>query len=362
MRILYIINDLKVGGAENLVVSLANAIHTIKGVEAEILTLSDRASSSINKERIEQLNIKHTTLTSGSLLNPILLLKLLQFLRSNSFDIIHVHLFPALYYLALLKPFLKNRLIFTEHSSSNRRMRKAFLRPLERVVYGQYNSIIAITPAIQEILIRWIGYPKKIHLVYNGVDVKEIRKIEPIDMRKSYSLSESDTILLMTGRFEYPKRQELVLDIFSKLPKNYMLFFLGDGSNRETCEKKAVNMGLDERIWFLGNQKDPIQFMKAADVNILLTDYEGFSTVALEALACGKPLVASKVAGIVELLGDESQFLVDNSNIDEIIAQIVESTYYPELQMQQVERYSLDKMIVNHYHHYQKLLNQSNEV
>src|SRR5690606_1182715 len=163
-------------------------MHAMKGVEVEILTLSDKSTSSINVEKLIASGVKFTTLSSGSLLSPILLLRLVQFFRKNTFDIIHVHLFPALYYLAFLRSFVKGKMVFTEHSSSNRRMRKAFLRPLERVVYGQYNSIIAITPAIQEILIRWVGYPKKIHLVYNGVDVEEIKKIEPIDLRKSYSL------------------------------------------------------------------------------------------------------------------------------------------------------------------------------
>ena len=119
MRILVISNSLATGGAEKLILDTI-PLFISKKVEVELLLLNGKNHPFL-KQLKEVSNCKVHSLSKGTVYNPLLLFKLVSFLKK--FSLIHVHLFPSLYWVAIAKAlsFSKTKLVFTEHNTTNRR-------------------------------------------------------------------------------------------------------------------------------------------------------------------------------------------------------------------------------------------------
>ena len=91
----------------------------------------------------------------------------------KSADIIHVHLFPCLYYGFFLKIFFRKNIVFTEHNSWNRRRKFKLIRLIEKFIYRKYDRITCISQGTLDALVDWIGLSENVVLVENGVDLSK---------------------------------------------------------------------------------------------------------------------------------------------------------------------------------------------
>lgn len=108
----------------------------------------------------------------------------------------------------------------------------------------------------------------------------------------------------MSAAFRYPKDHETVIRALHLLPNNYHLLLAGDGERRTMVEDFVEKELLSQRVHFLGNRNDVANVLKAADVIVMSSRYEGLSLSSLEGLASGRPVVASDVPGLREIVGD----------------------------------------------------------
>ena len=131
IEILHIINSLEIGGAQKLLVDILPLMNNEK-MKVSLLVLKSVDSSFCT--RIKNSGIEVFSLNSRSYHNPFIILRLIPFLRK--FSIVHVHLFPSLYWVALANIFVSTKLIFTEHSTNNRRRGKvgfSFIIPFKSI-------------------------------------------------------------------------------------------------------------------------------------------------------------------------------------------------------------------------------------
>lgn len=130
------------------------------------------------------------------------------------------------------------------------------------------------------------------------------------------SMSSRPLSLVMVARFSsYQKRQELLIEALARVRCDATLTFIGEGSQREPLERLVVERGLSERITFLDQvpQAELWERLSGFDLLCLATDYEGVPKIALESMAVGLPVLASRVTPMDELIADEVDgFLVDN--------------------------------------------------
>jgi L-malate glycosyltransferase len=119
-------------------------------------------------------------------------------------------------------------------------------------------------------------------------------------------LGDGEPVLIHVSNFRPVKRIRDVVAIFAEVNRRLpcRLVMIGDGPERAGAERRLGELGLEERVAFLGNQEDFVELLAASDVFLLPSEKESFGLAALEALSCGVPVVASDIGGIPELVSD----------------------------------------------------------
>ena len=125
----------------------------------------------------------------------------------------------------------------------------------------------------------------------------------PRCQRSSVGINNGNFVLLYVARLEPQKDHASLLRALSQIP-DADLVLAGDGSLRAELEAQAEMLGLARRVHFLGRRKDVAALLKMADIYVHPAAYEGFGIAAAEAMAAGKPVVASNVPGLAQVVGD----------------------------------------------------------
>lgn len=301
MKVLQIITSLKTGGAEKLLVDIVPRLNQ-KEIMCDILTLVDEETPF--KQELEKKNVKVFGLSKTmSVYNPRFIFKITPWLKQ--YDIIHTHLFQPQYWTGIAKALFspKTHLITTEHSTTNRRRRIKIYKPIDRFIYGQYDKIISISEATMQKLIEYIGMQEKMIMIPNGIDVNHFKNAEPVERKLlNNRLSEEDFIVTMVAGFREEKDQDTLIKSLPDLPKNIKLVLVGDGIRRKYCEQLAKNLGVKERVFFLGIRNDVANILKSSDVVAMISHWEGFGLSAVEGMAAGKPVIASDVEGLADIV------------------------------------------------------------
>lgn len=309
MKVLHIINNLGKGGAERILVDIL-PLYDKEKIKLSVLQLSDKYSEPVYIKMLQEQGISCSSLSHNSIYNPILILKLIKFISSGEYNVIHVHLFPALYWVGIASRICnkKSALVFTEHSTQNKRQNKPYLKYIEYFIYNSYDKILAISSKIQDNLILRIGSNDKVQLLQNGVNTSVFKQKEKYNdsfFLKEFSIPENTIKLMMTARFSYPKDHKTLINCFAQLPENYYLILVGEGNLKKEIEEHVLAQNMCNRVKFAGFRTDVPQLMKSVDLNILSSEYEGMSGVTLEALAAGVPFLGSNVLGINDIVPND---------------------------------------------------------
>jgi glycosyltransferase involved in cell wall biosynthesis len=151
---------------------------------------------------------------------------------------------------------------------------------------------------------------EKIVLIENGININEYRNIPSGFLRKKFQLN-NVKILLTICRLHYPKDVKTLIKALNLLRnENLVLFIVGEGPDRKDLEKLVDSLNLNEKIKFLGFQKEVKEILKDADIFVLSTRWEGLPIVILEAWASKIPVIASNVHGIKNLIENEKDGLL----------------------------------------------------
>lgn len=359
MRILHVINSLATGGAEKLLLESCT-VYQQKGIEVHVLLLNG-----VSHPFLEQLKENQTctihSLGNGSVYNPVLLIKIIPFLKK--FDSVHVHLFPSLYWVALAHAisFSKTKLVYTEHSTTNNRRGNPIFKVLDRWMYSRYSSIVAITPQVLENLKAHLKFKdeNRFQIIQNGLNLSQIQSAQPY-LKTDFFEDVNAKIIIQVARFFEPKDHATLIKSLSFLPENYKLLLVGDGVLKPNLEALVSQLELQNRVRFLGVRTDVLSLLKTADVIVLSSKYEGLSLSCIEGMASGKPFVASEVPGLMEVvkeagvlfpLGDEKALA------NEIIKLMEDEFYYNKIVAQCISKsneYDIEKMIDQYLNLYTK--------
>lgn len=294
MRILQIINSLQIGGAQRLLADLLPLMNRLHDVE--LLTLKDDPSPFA--QQLHEVGIKMHCLNIKTLYNPLIALKIRRFLkRQPRYDIIHAHLFPVLYWVPLATAGMRQHLIWTEHSTSNRRQQKLLFRYADRMAYSRYDKIICISQATRDSLSKWMGAQAddgRLCVIENGIDTAKFKNPKT-ERQRPYTL-------IQVSRFEASKDQDTVIRAMPLLPQDIQLVFVGDGSRMEACKALCTKLNVQDRVKFLGARADIAQLLSEADIAIQSSHWEGFGLTAVEAMAAGLPIIASDINGLRQVV------------------------------------------------------------
>ena len=367
MKVLHIINNLGSGGAEKLLEDLIPLMNKMENVEADILLLTDEKNvfydSLINK------GVKVDVVKYRNMYDIRNIFEIKKHIVDGDYDIVHTHTFPTQYWVALSRMFIENKkvkFITTEHSTHNRRREKFYFRYIDKLIYTQYDSIISITEKTRDNLIDWIDPKhKKIdkHVVIeNGVDIAKIKAALPYKKNELINgITENTKLICMVGRFSEAKDQPTLIRAVSKLSRDIHLILVGEGPLMGDNEELAKELGISDRVHFLGFRQDIPRILKTVDIVVLSSNWEGLSLASIEGLASGKPFIASKVPGLEEIVeGHGVLFEKGNYNqLCEIITSLLnDSKIYNETAkscVQQSKKYELKNTVISLWKLYKKI-------
>lgn len=302
MKLLIAINSLATGGAEKLLLdSIPEYIR--RGVEVDLLLLDGTDSAFLGELKLRAPHCRVISLGRGSCYRPWLVLQLVPIL--HRYDIVNVHLFPALYWVALAKLLSRSatKLVYTEHSTSNKRRNGRLLGAIDRFIYRRYDRVICISASVKDALRQHLrSGGEKLVTIPNGVDLGQLHRAQPYAAAELPLLAAGKRLLLQVSSFIYPKDQATLIRALPLLAESVELVLVGVGAMQDECRQLAMQLGVAHRVHFLGVRLDVPRLLKSVDVVILSSRHEGLSLSSIEGLASGKPFVASDVPGLADIV------------------------------------------------------------
>ncbi|KXS42125.1 MAG: Glycosyltransferase [Candidatus Frackibacter sp. T328-2] len=306
MKILHVINNLGSGGAEKLIEDTLPVMNQYNDIKIELLILTKK--NNVFDEKLKSVGINIYNLETN-IYNPINIFRIRQLLKKNDYDLIHVHLFPTFYWVTIANMLnFRNKipLVMTEHSTYNRRRKYKFFKIFDKLIYNQIDKIISISKDTQLNLKKWLDTNKddnKFEIINNGINTEKFKNAEPYkkdDLLNPYS--SGNILITMVGRFSEHKDQKTLIRAIKNLPNKFHLILIGEGNLKSDCENLVQNLKINDRVHFLGFRKDVERIMKTSDIIVLSSNWEGFGLVAVEGMAAGKPVIASDVNGLKEIV------------------------------------------------------------
>ncbi len=358
IRILHFINNLSGGGAEKFLYNLISSNDTKTNYQFDIILLNsnyDKYSTFLRSKKINIITIQSK--------NPFkILFNIYQ--KYKKYDIIHAHLFPSFYYLAIAKIFFPHfpKIVFTEHSTFNRRRKFYLFKWIEWLIYNQYSKIICISVATKRNLLKWININKnKLEVIYNGIDLqsiyvsKKLNKYE-IDNR----IKKFDKLIILIGRFTDAKNHRLALDIINNLDKKFKLIFVGEGELQSSIKYNVDKLNLNNRVIFTGFREDVYSIINIADIILIPSKWEGFGIIAVEALSLGKQIVCSNIEGLKEVVKNQAFKVNSISNSNLYVKQIYKAIKKPKNKLKMIKlasRFDIRFSFKKYLNVYKRILN-----
>jgi glycosyltransferase involved in cell wall biosynthesis len=308
VAIFYLITSTNIGGAEKALLQL---IRTIDRREFSVYVCSVKKPGAFARALAAEadgfftLNLAEDGRVAALINFFPGVLHLIRLIRRISPSIIHCFLFRA-----NILGRIAGRIAGVPVIISSVRVieNRAFLKnALDRLTASLADTYIAVSEAARTYTIEHSKVsPQKIITVYNGIDCHESCRATTFS-RKAVALDENDIVLASIGRLHKQKGHRILLKalplILPEAPRTRVLF-CGEGGEELSLRKLTDDMGLTTQVRFLGLVENAAQILPHIDILVLPSLWEGMPHVVLEAMAAGRPVVASKIEGIDELVVD----------------------------------------------------------
>ena len=316
MKILHIINTLSAGGAELHLLTLSRNLRA-RGFELVVACLREKVAGSRSlRKDFEAEGIKVINFEGHNRLDKAFLLRTFITLRQERPDVLHTHL-PRADFAGLVSRLVSPKIAWVAsiHNIYSEYWSGKWALPILNFAWRKPDSIIAISKAVKEWLVDNQGLsPEKIHLVYYGLDPQKpftrddnlLRPMEDIDSNK---------MIGSIGRLEPRKGHETLIEampfILKRVPNAHLLIAGHDpweyGKNLQSLIDR---LGLNNRVQLTGFQSDVEGFLDMLDVFAFASVSEGFGQVLIEAMASAKPIVATDIPPINEIVEHEGSGLL----------------------------------------------------
>ena len=232
--------------------------------------------------------------------------------------------------------------------------RVRWARKVQKLWWGWMRRIIAPSRFLESVVLGHDVAPQKIQLIHNAYHGPLELKVSKEAAREAVGLPGDTKILLAICRLMIWKGVDGIIRSLERLPENHHLYVAGDGDELEAWTVLAENLGLSDRVHFLGNvpHTDLMTWIRASDVFVLNSSYEGLSHTLLEVMWLGLPAAVSAVCGNPELIEDRvNGRAFDFQDVDgivdavgEIIADSQTANDYVEKSKEKVQDFARDKI------------------
>ena len=267
--------------------------------------------------------------------------------RSCDFDIVHAHnyhAFPALY-AAQAKA--SNGLVFTPHyhgagATFVRNLLNLGYKYIAKQIFDKADWVVCVSEYEKNLIATHFQVDQnKVALIPNGVDLDEFR------VRSSSKDKKDSKVILCVARLEKYKGVDYVISAFARLSPDIRLEIVGTGSHRESLERLATRLMVDDRVAFSDHLPRDMLLEKyrEADLFILLSRHEAYGIVVGEALASGTPCIVANTSALREWVDEENCFGIDYPVDVGRLTDMINKTLGGEVRPQSIRLPTWDKVV-----------------
>jgi glycosyltransferase involved in cell wall biosynthesis len=298
-RILHLIDHLGLGGAQAVLFDLVTLADRTQW-HLEVATLHGRG---LFAEALEKQKIRVHTL-SPTLWPPRYIPAFLKL--QQQFDLFHFHLSGANWVTKPLAAFMGDQpRVVHDHASDSILFRGVGSTVVDAMMHRFSSHTIAVAPEVKNFLINYEALSlDKVTVIPNGVNTvlfSPCSALEKKEARHFFGLRDNDYVIGTVGRLAATKNQKLFLKAAQQaLQRGLEATFLiaGSGPEEQMLQQFAVELGIKERVKFLGQVEERALLYRALDLFALTSLYEGLPIVLLEAMASGIPVVSTDLEGV----------------------------------------------------------------
>lgn len=305
MRILHVITSLRTGGAERLVTDMLPRLRA-RGHDAELLLFDGTRTPLLEQLEKEGITVRSLGRGAFQMRNPLHLFRLHAFLKKHRYDIVHTHNTACQLLTAMAVPADGPVLVTTEHNTFNRRRNWRWYRAADRWMYGRYSHIICVGERTRNNMDKLLDGSRckcEMSVVPNGIDLARFTDAVP-DSSLRLACEMDKHVIIMVSAFRPEKDQPTLIRAMKHLSDDYVLWLVGGWHLRASCERLVESLALGGRVRFWGVRQDVPALFASADVVVQSSRHEGLSLSVIEAMAVGKPVIASDVDGMYDTVGD----------------------------------------------------------
>jgi N-acetyl-alpha-D-glucosaminyl L-malate synthase BshA len=259
--------------------------------------------------------------------------KLVDMVKLYKIELLHVHYaIPHAYAGYMAKQMLKNEginlpMITTLHGTDITLVgNHPFYKPAVTFSINKSDYVTSVSQSLKDDTLKLFKIKNKIKVIPNFIELDKVKKDPLAPCHRSVMAKENERIITHISNFRKVKRIPDIIKIFYNIQKEMpaKLMMVGDGPEKEKAENLCQKLGIQDKVIFFGNSNEIDKILLLTDLFLLPSETESFGLAALEAMACGVPVISSNSGGLPEVNFDGiSGYLSDVGNVEEMAANAI---------------------------------------
>ncbi|MCB9344039.1 MAG: N-acetyl-alpha-D-glucosaminyl L-malate synthase BshA [Saprospiraceae bacterium] len=301
--------------------------------------------------------------------------KIVDVVRYQNLDILHVHYaipHAAVAYMAkkiLLTKGYYLPVVTTLHGTDITLVgNNGAFAPVVEFSINKSDGVTAVSQSLKEETLELFDIQRNIRVIYNFINFERFRKTNKEHFKKIIAPN-GERIISHTSNFRKVKRVEDVIRIFEKIQKKVpsKLIMIGDGPERQNCERLCRELNLCDDIRFLGKQDAIEELLAICDLFIMPSENESFGLAALEAMACEVPVISSNGGGLPEVnIHGVTGYLSDVGDVASMAQHAIELLQnedklaeFRKNALEQARRFDIENILPDYERYYEEVIARS---
>ena len=259
--------------------------------------------------------------------------KLVDMVKLYKIEVLHVHYaIPHAYAGYMAKQMLKNEginlpMITTLHGTDITLVgNHPFYKPAVTFSINKSDYVTSVSQSLKDDTLKLFKIKNKIKVIPNFIELDKVKKDPLAPCHRYVMAKENERIITHISNFRKVKRIPDIIKIFYNIQKEMpaKLMMVGDGPEKEKAEALCMELGIHDKVIFFGNSNEIDKILLLTDLFLLPSETESFGLAALEAMACGVPVISSNSGGLPEVNFEGiSGYLSNVGNVDEMAANAI---------------------------------------
>ena len=301
--------------------------------------------------------------------------KVRKLLKNIKPDILYLHSSKAGAYGRIAMLFNhKTKILYNAHgwyfNAAISSKKKKVIALIEKILAIKTDKIINISKSEYDSALTYkIAPKKKMCIIENGIDFKKFEGCEKyrLETRKKYNINDNEIVIGVVGRMSEQKDPVTTIKAFNELytkKKNIRLMYVGSGELEDEVMEYAKKNNLQKLVTITGWVNNAEEYIPAFDIAILPSKWEGFGLALIEYMACNKPIVASNVGGITDIIKDNINGLIFEAQENKELAEKIEILINDKELLEKIikenkknrDKYDIKHLIERHEKLFQELI------